>query len=166
MHRSAFVLAVTVLCAAACGDDDDGGDDVGGIDAAPSTPDAASGDTPSTNPNAPVALTPGQTFSATVATNGVHYFSFTPTAAGRFTVSLTGPAGIEVNWCDDSTAQGCLCAKQNNFSTCCQTMQGTSCNFTMEKAANTPLDANVTIYPQVYVFGPGGAYTLMISQAL
>jgi hypothetical protein len=164
------------LVVTGCGDDDD--DTVAGADAAPPAdgpagadgapaPDGPlAGDTPSTDPGAPVVLEPGQTFSAGIANGAVHFFAFTPAAAGRFTVSLEGPAGISTNWCENSVEQGCACLLQGNFATCCQTMEGTTCSYTLEKQLDVPLDADVTIYPQVYTFSPGGDYTLTISEAL
>jgi hypothetical protein len=168
MRRVAVVLCAVALLSWGCGDDDDTGgpDAAAGADGAPGPDGPPAGDTPSTNANAPVALAPGQTFSAGIANGAVHFFSFTPAAAGRFTVNLQGPAGIATNWCVDSTAQGCACLLESNFATCCLTMDTTSCSYTLEKNMDVPLDANVTIYPQVYIFAPGGDYTLSISQAL
>jgi len=130
----------------------------------------AGGGGTSSDPTKPVALTVGAAVSGTLTSNSdVHYFSFTPATSGRFTVTLSQAAsGIQTNWCPDSTATGCACVANNNYTTCCtvDARSPVTCSYAMEKSAGVALDAGTTIHPQVYPIGvdaTGGAYTLTIT---
>jgi hypothetical protein len=105
-----------------CGDDggsttgDAKGSDAGGSGSDAGAIDMATGPQGSTQFATPTDIAVGVTGSGTLTAfnpqtlEPQHFWRFTPPTTGNYTITLTGPANMSVNWCGNSgSQQGCGC---------------------------------------------------------
>lgn len=153
---SLVLLAFVVVSAGCGGDDDDGDDDDVVMPDAAVVPDAAPAGEPCDFQNpASVALAETVTREQPTAAclSGIHFYRFTPSVTGVYTITKSG--GASLGFCETEDTDGCICGININ---CC-----TDCTLTFDLPNGDPLPMNSN--NQIYISPnmPAEDYTFTIT---